>query len=220
MSNLEIIQQSPANLLIQQGIKGDKGDSGILGLWRGAYAGGTAYVVNDIVGYSGATYICKLATTGNLPTNTTYWDVLLSNTLPSAMVQLQDGNGHGSTNNKIRRFSSIVFNVGTDITYADSATLGASFTINTTGVYTIDYSDFSTFSAFYTGISKNSTQLTTSILTITASTKTAAAYRGTAAEGLYISTTNIFTAGDVIRPHTDGQPNGTTLPTFRITRIA
>ena len=44
--------------------------------WKGAYAGGTAYVVDDVVSYSGSSYICKLASTGNLPTNGTYWDVM------------------------------------------------------------------------------------------------------------------------------------------------
>ena len=44
--------------------------------WKGAYAGGTAYVVDDVVSYSGGSYICKLASTGNLPTNGTYWDTL------------------------------------------------------------------------------------------------------------------------------------------------
>jgi hypothetical protein len=42
--------------------------------WQGAYAGGTAYAVDDVVSYNGSSYICKLASTGNLPTNTTYWD--------------------------------------------------------------------------------------------------------------------------------------------------
>jgi hypothetical protein len=32
--------------------------------------------VDDAVSYNGSSYICKLASTGNLPTNTTYWDTL------------------------------------------------------------------------------------------------------------------------------------------------
>jgi len=44
--------------------------------WKGTYAGGTAYVVDDVVSYNGSSYICKLASTGNLPTNGTYWDVM------------------------------------------------------------------------------------------------------------------------------------------------
>ena len=42
---------------------------------RGDYAGGTAYAKNDVVYYStnGNAYIAKQATTGNAPTNATYW---------------------------------------------------------------------------------------------------------------------------------------------------
>jgi len=42
--------------------------------WQGAYNGATAYAVDDVVSYNGSSYICKLASTGNLPTNTTYFD--------------------------------------------------------------------------------------------------------------------------------------------------
>lgn len=45
-------------------------------VFRGAYSGATAYVVDDIVTYSNETYICILASTGNLPTNGTYWTKL------------------------------------------------------------------------------------------------------------------------------------------------
>jgi len=44
--------------------------------WKGAYAGGTAYVVDDVVSYQGSSYVCILASTGNLPTDTTYWNVM------------------------------------------------------------------------------------------------------------------------------------------------
>jgi hypothetical protein len=42
--------------------------------WKGAYAGGTAYAVDDVVSYNGSSYICILASTGNLPTNATYFE--------------------------------------------------------------------------------------------------------------------------------------------------
>jgi len=45
-------------------------------VWRWAYSWATAYVVNDAVSYLWSSYICILATTGNLPTNVTYWEVL------------------------------------------------------------------------------------------------------------------------------------------------
>jgi hypothetical protein len=42
--------------------------------WKGTYAGGTAYTVDDVVEYNGSSYICILASTGNLPTNATYFE--------------------------------------------------------------------------------------------------------------------------------------------------
>jgi len=42
--------------------------------WKGAYNSSTAYVVDDVVSSSGSSYICILASTGNAPTNTTYWE--------------------------------------------------------------------------------------------------------------------------------------------------
>ena len=68
---------------IPTGATGSTGSTGATGAqgpeglkWLGAYAGGTTYAIDDAVSYNGSSYICKLASTGNLPTNTTYWDTL------------------------------------------------------------------------------------------------------------------------------------------------
>lgn len=45
---------------------------------RGTYSGATAYVMNDVVIYNGVPYVALANTTGNLPTNTTYWMPLSS----------------------------------------------------------------------------------------------------------------------------------------------
>lgn len=45
---------------------------------RGTYDNATTYQVGDIVFYEGASYIARLETTGNLPTDTTYWQFLIS----------------------------------------------------------------------------------------------------------------------------------------------
>ena len=42
--------------------------------WKGTYAGGTAYTIDDVVSYNGSSYICIQASTGNLPTNATYFE--------------------------------------------------------------------------------------------------------------------------------------------------
>ena len=46
--------------------------------WKGTYNASTAYTIDDVVEYNGSSYICKLASTGNLPTNTTYFDQMSS----------------------------------------------------------------------------------------------------------------------------------------------
>jgi len=46
--------------------------------WKGTYNGATAYTVDDVVEYNGSSYICILASTGNLPTDTTYFEQMSS----------------------------------------------------------------------------------------------------------------------------------------------
>lgn len=77
----------------QKGNRGEKGDPGDKGdpgtgapslaiVWRGTYSGATSYVPGDAVSYTSglvtSSYLCKVATLGNDPTDTTYWDVLAS----------------------------------------------------------------------------------------------------------------------------------------------
>jgi hypothetical protein len=44
----------------------------------GVYNALITYGVADSVSYLGSSYVCILASTGNLPTNTTYWQLLAS----------------------------------------------------------------------------------------------------------------------------------------------
>lgn len=140
--------------------------------------------------------------------------------LPS-MIRLNTANGYGSTNTKIRRFVNVVTNQGTDITYADSATLGASFTINTNGVYTISYSDCFTTPAVL-GLSINSSQLTTNLESITATNILSA---NTSGSNNYVGVsawTGYLTAGDIIRAHSGGLATGSVVNTvqFTIARVS
>ena len=136
-------------------------------------------------------------------------------------VRVSSANGYGSTNTKIRRFTNTQQNVGSDITYADSATLGALFTINANGNYAISYTD--SFSvAGSAGISLNTTQPTISIFSISEATRLCA---DTSATTDYISncgTVAYLTAGSVIRPHTDGVAAGSipAATSFTICRVS
>jgi hypothetical protein len=70
-------------------------------------------------------------------------------------VWVDTGNGTGSTDTNIRRFTNNPKAYGSAITYADSATAGATFTINEEGIYDISYMDYSTTGAISVGISLN-----------------------------------------------------------------
>lgn len=48
----------------------------VLQIHKGAYDAATAYSPLDEVLYQGSTYVCKQNSTGNLPTNTTYWQLV------------------------------------------------------------------------------------------------------------------------------------------------
>ena len=43
---------------------------------KGAYSNSTTYSVGDVVTYNGLSYIARQSTTGNLPTDTTYWQLV------------------------------------------------------------------------------------------------------------------------------------------------
>lgn len=64
--------------LAVQGLPGPAGPKGPGMVWHGAYNAGHDYNVGDGVAYLGSSYICKLASTGNFPTNATYWDVIVA----------------------------------------------------------------------------------------------------------------------------------------------
>ena len=61
---------------------GDKGDAGPVApaglVWKGQWASGTPYILNDTVGYNGASYFCILAISGILspPSDPTHWALL------------------------------------------------------------------------------------------------------------------------------------------------
>jgi hypothetical protein len=116
-----------------------------------------------------------------------------------SMVRVHTANGWGSSNTAIRRFSNTPSNLGTSVLYADSATLGASFTILESGNYEISYTDVFGAAASF-GISKNSTAAT---LLGSLSTNDILSFTTTGGAGVLTvaSWSGYLTAGDVIRPH-------------------
>lgn len=139
-----------------------------------------------------------------------------------SMVRLHTSAGFGSTNTSIRRFSTTVTNQGTDITYADSASNGASFTVNTAGTYAISYSDCFTSSQGWLGLSVNASSGITQVNGLAASEILAVTNTTAANLSGGCSWTGYLAAGAVIRAHCQaGLSAGSgAVPLFTITRLA
>lgn len=118
------------------------------------------------------------------------------------------GNQHGATNTKIRRFLTIVKLVGDAIqyNYGTEQIEGAEARITQNGVYTITYTEGSNTTGDSFGISVNSRQLTTSVASITVSTRPAytVLFPGNGVYTSCITATEYLHAGDIVRPHTSG----------------
>lgn len=106
MGPISVVVQDANNLVLEVAptpsttIVLDRGIAGPVGMvWKGIWSSSTAYVTNDAVYYSAsnASYICISPNTNQLPTNATYWQILVSGA----------GNVTGaasSTDNAITRF--------------------------------------------------------------------------------------------------------------------
>lgn len=141
-------------------------------------------------------------------------------------VFVSDCNGWGSTNTYIPTFANVNTNVGSDITYASSASNGASFTVNTTGIYSVSYSHYkyTTDANGQVGISVNGNGATSIGALTYGNGFRGASYASFSGDGgVFYSTTLSLTAGDVVRPHSSVQFNTSfdsdQITNFRITRV-
>lgn len=149
-----------------------------------------------------------------------------SNVLPQwsqsdSAVRVSGANGYGSSGTKIRRFNTTIDNLGSAITYVDSSTAGSSFTINEDGEYHIGYTDIFTAGSFV-GISRNSSQLSTSTPDVNAADLLAVSPTPSANNPSTVFWSGQLVKGDVIRPHSEGAGTGTQgnfQPKFTISKV-
>lgn len=157
-----------------------------------------------------------------------YGDVVVSENalsvgsdLPRSSITVDTGNGHGSSGTAIRRFTNLISSQGTDITYADSATDGASFTVNTSGVYSVAYSDVRAAGGLDFGVSVNAPVLSDSITDIPAVNRKVLSTTAGAAIGGACSVSFLCNAGDVVRAHTNTQADSVGIRcAFSITKVS
>ena len=123
-------------------------------------------------------------------------------------IWLYSANGYGSGNTKVRRWTTVARNLGSAMTLTQSAANGDMVTINEDGMYSVSYSDqFNASNAF--GITRNSTQGTTSINGTTRANIIASAQTPGASVGSLVQVTLFLMAGDFLWAHTEGSASGT-----------
>ena len=134
---------------------------------------------------------------------------------PNSSIILDSGNGHGSTNTTVRRWTNVNLNTGSDMTLTQSSTNGDSITINTAGVYSFHYSDRNSGGTCYLGITVNGSALTTSIAdqTYAQGKRAIVASNGDSAS---TSTTLRLAASNVVRFQTSGSCNSTDTRSFAV----
>lgn len=132
-------------------------------------------------------------------------------------------NGVGSTNTKIRKYTSIAINTGSDITYTSSAPDGDSFTVNKSGLYIISVADACvSATSMYYGVSINATgMLTTDFNSITESMKLMRG-RSVASVGGAANTISAvvrLAATNIIRHHVSGADFSSANTYFHMQRV-
>ena len=118
--------------------------------------------------------------------------------------------GYGSTDNKIMRFTNAVENNGNMFsenhsTGYDSDAEGLEITIQRSGRYAFLFYYYMNSSAHYSGITKNSTQLTTAFQSTTVATRMVGGWGSSTYLTMIISSVTVdLKKGDILRPHTSG----------------
>lgn len=153
-----------------------------------------------------------------------YIEVTVNNIVPQfedmdSYISVTNGNGSGSTNTLIKKFSALESNVGSDVEYVPSATLGDSFVIKSKGVYHITYSDNDSVTARDFGISKNA-NVGTIFTNLTPSERLAGTTTNAANYVENCSWSGILEVGDVIRAHHNNFLDGTVQSRFSITKVS
>jgi hypothetical protein len=131
---LEVTPTADTTIILDRGVTGPVGM-----VWKGNWSNATAYNVNDAVYYAAgnASYICILANTNQLPTNATYWQLLVSgagnvtgaaSSTDNAVVRF-----NGTTGKLIQNSAVIIADDGSTIINTNSTTNALRITQTGTG---------------------------------------------------------------------------------------
>ena len=174
----------------------------IMPLPKGLYNAATAYEVLDIVSYENNLYMAKQSTTGNLPTNTTYWVKLIEG---FSVDSTMSDSSENPVQNKVVKAAidaavSSVYKPSGSVAFANLPTLSASVVGN---VY--DVTDaFTTTNDFVEGAGNNYSAHTNVVVVDVGSST----YKFDVLSGLLDTSTLMVKGADYV---TAGKKSGTTL---------
>ena len=123
----------------------------------------------------------------------------------NSKVWLYLGNGHGTTNTYIRRFTSVEQYDGLDIIYTDSSSLGMTLEIEEDGTYAINYYDAPATPTVYFALTKNDSQISTVIQSTSNPSERLSMFGSNDNLTDYAGWIGKLKKKDIIRAHTDGQ---------------
>lgn len=135
-----------------------------------------------------------------------------------SQVTVDGSTSNGSSGNRVKVYTGVRINTGSDILYTSDSVNGDTFTINTDGLYSISYSASASLGDnFAISINASPTTLATSLPSANVLAR-CTIFGANAA--VNCSWTGNLNATDIIRAHQDGTTSGNTgLNTFTITRI-
>lgn len=176
---------------------------------------GAIWMLGEVTAYDSGTgsltvYIRKINGSGTYAT----WTISLAATeqeVGDHHFVCHTPNGHGSTNNKNRLYTVTASSAGTALTITHSATLGTYATVNEAGDYEFEMGDSNSGGTCHYGVSVNSSQRNQSISSITFANRISPIAFNVPAGAYfpYKSPTLKLAVGDIVVPHTDGNPNST-----------
>lgn len=153
--------------------------------------------------------------------NSGFWEVVDESI--TSQLTLDAYTGHGLVDTAIMRFSTVIENYGNMFSENHSSgytsNKGLEITINRSGRYSFLFTNVVVSGGGKFGLSINSNQLSTSILTINSANRLVLIIGGTSGEIGLASATLYCKKGDVIRPHDDGAAPTAAYPRFSCTYL-
>lgn len=170
----------------------------------------TVYMYGTVASYSGTSLVINVLEANGTGTYSD-WNISVCGTRgpqgSSANIGTTycTGNGFGTTDTKIRRFTTVLEFTGASGSYIlsnDSAANGTTFTVQESGLYNIHYSE-PTAAAVTFGVSVSSSQLTTGVASITVNYRAAICGSGSGGGVPSVSRTMWLNSGSIVRAHWD-----------------